>query len=242
MIMEERNLQTSYYRESAPRYDGDHVCSFDEHAFSLELMISFLNIVGATSVLDVGSGTGRAQLFLRSRAPEVAVLGIEPVSELREQGYIKGLERNELLAGDATNLNFPDNSFDVCSEFGVLHHIRDSERAVAEMCRVARRGVLISDANNWGQGSLGTRLTKMLIRQLGLWRYFDLLRTKGRGFQFSQGDGVYYSYSALDSVKILKRKFSHVHIIDTNGRSDGNARFQSSHVLIFAHNSTIAAA
>jgi SAM-dependent methyltransferase len=42
--------------------------------------------------------------------------------------------------GDATSLDFPDGAFDVVYAFGVLHHIPDAERAVAEIRRVLKPG------------------------------------------------------------------------------------------------------
>jgi hypothetical protein len=32
-----------------------------------------------------------------------------------------------------------------------------------------------------------------------LWNVFDFLRTRGKGYQVSDGDGVFYSYSVYDN-------------------------------------------
>jgi len=89
------------------------------------------------------------------------VKGIEPVAELRQQAEIQnGIGSDPLREGDALQLPFADDSFDWVVETGLLHHIRDWPQAVAEMARVARYGVLISDTNNIGQGSPRTRTLK----------------------------------------------------------------------------------
>src|SRR5918997_5026895 len=44
---------------------------------------------------------------------------------------------------DAENLDFPDESFDVCLVHQGLHHCRSPHRALLEMYRVARRGILV---------------------------------------------------------------------------------------------------
>lgn len=202
-------LQADYYARTAQEYDAMHLGEADEHAIALGFLASIVAQRGFSSVLDVGSGTGRALCYLK-RAPGLAVRGVEPVAELREVAYQNGVLADELTEGSALALPFEDASFDVVCSFGVLHHIKDHRRAVAEMCRVAKRAIFISDANNFGQGSVLARALKQTIRAFGLWRAFDLLRTRGKGFHYSEGDGVYYSYTLLDDVPVLRRKFPNV--------------------------------
>ncbi len=44
---------------------------------------------------------------------------------------------------DATNLPFPDNTFDVVSVHDGLHHLSEPWKAVREMVRVAKKGIVI---------------------------------------------------------------------------------------------------
>jgi len=44
--------------------------------------------------------------------------------------------RVRLVLGDATTLSFAEGTFQAALLFGVLHHIGDWRRAVAEVCRV----------------------------------------------------------------------------------------------------------
>jgi len=76
------------------------------------------------------------------------VVGIEPVAELHEQGYAKGISKSSLIEGDALALPFSDGEFDWVVATGVLHHIRQFKKATSEICRVARYGVMISASNN----------------------------------------------------------------------------------------------
>lgn len=46
--------------------------------------------------------------------------------------------------GDAHNLDFPDNSFDVVHEHQLLQHIRDPSLALREWQRVARSGGIVA--------------------------------------------------------------------------------------------------
>jgi ubiquinone/menaquinone biosynthesis C-methylase UbiE len=163
-------IQRSYYAATAERYDEMHVRENDEHAFALRFLTSVVEHFGIGSILDIGSGTGRGLIQIRKAMPHAKALGIEPCAELRQIGYAKGLSERELIDGDATDLAFPDNSFDLVCEFGALHHIPDPNKAVSEMLRVARRAIFISDMNNFGHGSGLAKLLKQAINAAGLWK------------------------------------------------------------------------
>ena len=142
--------QRAYYQSTAASYHDRHVDGEEgEHDLALELLVMLARHHGvADSFLDVGAGTGRAMKALASAFPQSRVQGIEPVAELRQQAeIINGISGADLREGDALQLPFADDSFDWVVETGVLHHIRHWPRAVEEMARVARYGVLISDNN-----------------------------------------------------------------------------------------------
>jgi len=46
--------------------------------------------------------------------------------------------------GDAENLPFPDNSFDIVTAWSVLEHLTNPFIGLSEMIRVARKAVLVS--------------------------------------------------------------------------------------------------
>ena len=158
----DEDRQRAYYQATAASYHESHVGELGEHELALDLLVMLAQRQAVTgSFLDVGAGTGRAMKTLASAFPLALVKGIEPVAELRQQAEIQnGIGSDALREGDALQLPFADDSFDWVVETGVLHHIRDWPQAVAEMARVARYGVLISDTNNIGQGSPRTRTLK----------------------------------------------------------------------------------
>jgi ubiquinone/menaquinone biosynthesis C-methylase UbiE len=228
--------QQDYYRATAATYHERHVGEQDEHGLALAVLIALARHGGVSgSFLDVGAGTGRAMQALAEAFPEARVEGIEPVAELREQALrIHGIDASRLREGNALYLPFSDGSFDWVVETGVLHHIRDWKRAVAEMARVARYGVLISDTNTIGVGSAKARKLKTIIKKLGCWDLFIWLQTKGKMSKYSEGDGVYYSFCAFDALPLLRRKFGQVHVINTQGCGEANLLGSVSHVAIIA--------
>ena len=156
-------VQRAYYAATAEQYDRMHLGGHSEHDFALRFMISMIGYMGITSVLDVGSGTGRCLIQILEALPGITAVGIEPSAALREIGYHKGLTTSQLIDGDAFALAFPDNSFDLVCEFGVLHHLPAPSKAASEMLRVARKAIFISDSNNFGQGGGLSRFVKQAL-------------------------------------------------------------------------------
>jgi SAM-dependent methyltransferase len=214
-VSSEIDIQRRYYAATAQDYDAMHVIEGDEHYFAMSFMLGAIDFLQVGSVLDIGSGTGRALAKMRKARPGLLVRGVEPVRELRDVGYQSGIGRDELVDGDALALPFCDGEFDLVCEFGVLHHIKTPERAVAEMLRVARKAVFISDSNNFGQGGALSRGFKQLFDQLGLWPLVDLVKTRGRGYTISAGDGLGYSYSVFNNYGQIRAQCTSVHLLNT---------------------------
>lgn len=227
----EAEMQRRYYAESSQRYNEMHVDEKGEHEFALALLAATIDHLEVRSILDLGSGTGRALLYLKQKCPGLKVVGLEPVKELREVGYQNGLSSDELIEGSGLNLPFADGEFDMVCEFGVLHHVRTPGVMVDEMLRVAKKAIFISDSNNFGQGSLLGRSFKQLLNMFGLWQLAYLAKTKGKGYTFSEGDGLAYSYSVFNNYKQIEEKCSRVSLLNT---IDGKINFYrtASHVVV----------
>jgi len=227
--------QRDYYARMAVDFDAMHVDSADEHGRALNAFVGLAETFGpVTSVLDVGAGTGRAVLKLSETWKQANVVGIEPVAEQRKMGYAKGISSEKLMPGDAQNLSFDDNSFDWVIETGALHHMPSPLRAVAEMTRVAKTGVMISDINNVGQGSAINRNIKYALNVMGLWPAFEWLKTKGKMYRYDEIDGVTYFFSAFWCVSVVKGKFPNIYYMST-GKFLGYDLYRgASHVMIVA--------
>jgi ubiquinone/menaquinone biosynthesis C-methylase UbiE len=211
----EAEIQQKYYAENAHKYSEMHDQEKDEHYFALALLVATIDYFGIESILDIGSGTGRAVTYLKKKCPGVKVIGIEPVEELRRIGYRNGLSQEELIEGDALKLNFREGEFDLVCEFGMLHHIRSPEIVVGEMLRVAKKAIYVSDSNNFGQGSAPARTVKQLLNSFGLWKAANLVMTRGKGYYLSEEDGLAYSYSVFNSYKQIEEKCKRIHLLNT---------------------------
>jgi SAM-dependent methyltransferase len=223
-------IQRKFYTSTASAYD--QTCGrAPEHQFALHFLAAILDFTGASSVLDVGSGTGEVIRFFQHRSPSLHVVGTEPVDALRQQGHASGIPKEKLVEGDGRQLPFADQSFDFVVEFGVLHHVAKPSLVVDEMLRVARYGVFLSDTNNLGQGSLLGRLIKNMAYWCGLWGVLNAIRTRGKGYIFEPHDGLWYYYTALSHYRKLRAHCSSVHVLNTRGTSRLHA-IDASHVAI----------
>jgi ubiquinone/menaquinone biosynthesis C-methylase UbiE len=223
--------QRRYYTQTANQYDAMHMNEDDEHFFALSFLVASLDYLHLESILDVGSGTGRAVRYIKRNRPNLRVVGIEPAEALREVGYAHGLSEEELVDGDAATLQFESSEFDLVCGFGALHHIESPELAVSEMLRVADKAIFISDSNNFGQGSLASRSIKQMINLVGLWPLANRIKTKGNGYTMSEGDGLAYSYSVFNNYAQIKAQCRSVHLLNTK---DGgiNPYRTASHVAL----------
>ncbi|HTZ33943.1 MAG TPA: class I SAM-dependent methyltransferase [Methylomirabilota bacterium] len=197
-------IQRRYYTESAEQYGTMHANEGSGDPKVLEMVVSVLRPLGVRSWLDVGSANGRGLTDFAEAFPGALVCGAEPVAALVKQGVAAGVnEKVRLMQAAGEALPFVDGSFDVVSEFSILHHVPNPGAVVKEMMRVARKAVVIGDSNRFGQGSMAARLLKLFLYKAGLWRAYDYVRTGGKYYQISEGDGLFYSYSVFDNFKLV---------------------------------------
>jgi ubiquinone/menaquinone biosynthesis C-methylase UbiE len=228
-------LQHRYYTETAQRYDDLYGVA-DEHAVALRYMLGLSRQLGAATVLDVGSGTGRALRFFLDNGMDVR--GAEPVAALTEQAIGKhGIPADRIVSGRGEKLPFPDGSFDVVCETGVLHHVADPAAVVREMMRVARTAVFLSDENRYGKGNILSNLFHIALYKVGLAGLYNFVRTLGKGYTVCPEDGIRYSYSVYQSLPLFSGWADRVFLIPTKGRKS-RTWFQplltASHVLLCA--------
>jgi len=142
-----------------------------------ELQPVFAELPKCAMLLDVGTGTADIPAAARGAAARHGVtlrtigFDISPVLVERFR------RRNDYsVRGDALKLPFADDSIDIVMCSQVLHHFRedDARRLIAEMNRVARTRVVISD------------LRRSLIAAGGLWLASFLLNFHS----VSRHDGV----------------------------------------------------
>jgi 2-polyprenyl-3-methyl-5-hydroxy-6-metoxy-1,4-benzoquinol methylase len=119
------------------------------------------------TILDVGTGTGRAALLLARGAARVTAIDAseEMLQEARKRAAAQMVTVN-FLRGDVHHLDFTDRSFDVVICLRVLMHTPDWRQSLGELCRVANR-LVIFDYPAAVSAALGQSVARRLFSAVG---------------------------------------------------------------------------
>ncbi|HKQ26599.1 MAG TPA: class I SAM-dependent methyltransferase [Burkholderiales bacterium] len=119
-------------------------------------------------VLEIGAGVGTDARRIIARGGLYTGINVDRGSTLMASEALRLFSLpGAVLQGSATALDFPDDTFDVVYSFGVLHHIPEVARAVAEIKRVLKPGgeLLVMLYN---RSSINYVVEIMFLRKLGL--------------------------------------------------------------------------
>lgn len=133
-------------------------------------------------VLDVGTGSGDLPLALadaaRRRRLALHIVGLDRHARTVEAAKraTSGERDIEIVEGDALALPFGDRTFDIAMCNTTLHHFEpaDAARVIAEMARVARWGVVVTDLSRSRLALFGARLLATTV-----WRTHPVTRHDG---------------------------------------------------------------
>lgn len=97
------------------------------------------------TILDIGTGPGYLPIEIANRSPGIRIVGIDLSRKLiemaRSNASKAGLaERLRFQLGNAGRLEFEDSVFDMVISTGVLHALKEPEKALQEMYRVLKTG------------------------------------------------------------------------------------------------------
>lgn len=91
--------------------------------------------------LEVGCGRGSLSAYFSDAGYKCTLLDISPtVIEIAKRIFKKNNLEAEFVVGDANNLPFKDNSFDIIFSIGLLEHIEDIKSSIKEQVRVLDKG------------------------------------------------------------------------------------------------------
>lgn len=113
--------------------------------------------------LEVGCGRGVGiDLILRVfGAASVDAFDLDPKMVARARARFPPRSRVRVWVGDATAISAPDATYDAVFDFGIIHHVPDWRRAVAEIHRILKPG-----GRFYGEEVLRRAVTHPVIRRL----------------------------------------------------------------------------
>lgn len=106
-------------------------------------------------VLDVGCGPGTITLDVARAVQPGEVVGIDPgqsrIELAQETARKLNINNVTFTAGDAHQIDLPDDTFDVVYSHTVAHHFIDPVRALKEQKRAAKKGgrVIAAGVRDW---------------------------------------------------------------------------------------------
>ena len=125
-------------------------------------------------VLEVGVGLGTDLISYAKHGSLVygIDLGVDQIEYTKKNFKVSGQTFKQLRQGNAENLPFKNDFFDLVYSFGVLHHTPNTERALREVHRVLKKdgqAIVMLYARGWKH-----YVKRCLIHGILLGKYFKL--------------------------------------------------------------------
>lgn len=165
------------------RFGGDHetfFVSYDRWRYELEhhipACLDDMDVRGLR-VLEIGLGQGAEaeQLIRRGARWSGLDLTSTSVRRVRRRLEVRNLPHDDVRAGSALDIPWPDSSFDIVFSHGVLHHVPDILDAQAEIHRVLKPGGKLV-VMLYARRSLNYLVSIALVRRLALLAAYPLAR------------------------------------------------------------------
>jgi len=152
--MTDQKQSQAYYDDFSTAYERPRGEGYHRMIDDLEMDV-MLPLCGGKRVLEVGCGTGLILSRIATHASEA--VGMDLSKGMLRSAHERGLS---VAVASATELPFPDNSFDLVCSFKVLAHVPDIRKALAEITRVTKPGgrMALEFYNPWSVRYLAKRL------------------------------------------------------------------------------------
>ena len=128
------------FDEISKRYDFfNNLISFGTHKLIKYLAFKNLKIKKEDKILDLCTGTGDIPRILKNIEPKAEITGLDFSQNMIEIACKRHKDIN-FIKGDACNLNFKENFFDIVTISFGLRNIDNRYKALSEIYRVLKRG------------------------------------------------------------------------------------------------------
>jgi ubiquinone/menaquinone biosynthesis C-methylase UbiE len=152
MVFDQRRIQLSEQRLETSL--GHYIFSRQK-----ELILDLVAPHAGERVLDVGCGAGNHLQFFREKW--CSVTGIDPCAETLNIAQSKLGEGAEFILGQAEDLPFSDDEFDIVTLINILEIANNPQKVIAEAIRVCRDRVFIGFLNNFSFAGTKQRLKEL---------------------------------------------------------------------------------
>lgn len=152
------------------------------------------------SILDVGGGAGYYSFWLKSMGHEVTLLDLSPenIRLAEEHSAKREISLDKIVTGDATNLQFENDSFDIVLLLGPLYHLIEKKERVTALTEARRvlkpGGVLLAAVISRYASLIDGFLRDLVIDD----NFFNLLKSDLKtGIHLNETDKLNYFTTAF---------------------------------------------
>ncbi|MFP4492290.1 MAG: class I SAM-dependent methyltransferase [Puniceicoccaceae bacterium] len=177
----------------ARRFSGQVGECFLERQGTLARELAREVVPGPGSLLDVGGGHAQIAPVFKDLGWEVTIFASDETCRARPD-RILGPGAYRFETGNLLRLPFADDSFDVVTAFRLVTHETRWERLIGELCRVARRAVIVDYPDVRGFNALSHllfHLKKAFEKDTRPYAVFNRRRIREAFFRAGAGEVVF---------------------------------------------------
>lgn len=149
------NVKENYYKELNKKHFHRQAANYDETCDGRFCRSMYERVTGKISqypfmsILDVGCGTGTMLAMLVKEYPDIQAVGIDLSEKMVAQAAGLLGSSAQLLVGDAEEMPWADNSFDLITCNASFHHYPKPLQVLVEMRRILKSNGRLVIADPW---------------------------------------------------------------------------------------------
>lgn len=189
------------------KYDFiNNIISFGTQKFIKKICVKNLKILPDYKILDLCCGTGDIANLIKQEQPKCDVIGLDFSEKMLEiaKNKVSGVK---FIQGDATDLPFDDNFFDIVTMAFGLRNIQNTQKAIFEIQRVLKPNGQFLHLDFGEKNIINSLYDKTILSFIKLFTddifaYRYLIESKKT---FLEPDGLIKNFKK-NGFKLIKRK------------------------------------
>ena len=155
-INSRKNDKTEKHQKIARKFDkdffdGDRSTGYGGYYYNIKYwdkvvddFINYYNLSEKSKILDIGCGKGFMLYDFKRKLKDISVTGLD-ISQYAINNSIEDL-KSDLIVGNAKNLPFQDNSFDLVISITTIHNLENNDlrNSLNEITRVTKKNSFIT--------------------------------------------------------------------------------------------------
>ena len=150
--MEAKIKSKNSFNQQAEKYDTSDYSKYPRECYPF--VLNAINNIHFNKILDLGCGTGIILKEISSKNSSVELFGLDLSENMIAQATRRLGTAAKLTVGDAENLPYLDNTFDLVCCVESFHHYPNPKKALSEINRVLKKGGLFLLCDTWTSSPL----------------------------------------------------------------------------------------